>query len=455
MKKDKNFIDEISHKFNFEEFEFYLEYPHEIYWDETDNDSTYRKVLKNIASNGKSNPKCLYVHIPFCPRQCFYCVCTTFVTNDYQKVQKYMDVLYREIELLSDFFDKNSIDPDFAEIHLGGGSPTCLHKKEFDTLIEKIGSLTGKREDRFFSIEIDPRFSKMEDLEYYRSKGINRISFGIQDFNIDVQKAVNRIQPQSLMESLLTDDTRDMFTGVNMDIICGLPKQTRKTFEDTMGRVVDFAPDRVCLYPLNNISQFLQHQKLMEKHGLPDLEEKTGLFETGVKALTNNGYKRIGFDHFARSDDALAKAWNRGRLDWNRLGYRPGTFHDVIGVGMSSAARISENYYFLCTYSLSEYETSVMNGAFPISRKYKLTGDDLIRREIVQDFRTWFTIDRFQIEEKYKISFSEYFKEEEIILDEFRKREIIDDRDNTITVTNPDNFSVFFVCKVFDKYVRN
>ena len=226
-------------------YSMYVEYPHKSVWTADLGDAALGGALGNLFSKDKNAPLLLYVHIPFCPTQCFYCTCHTYLTRNYERVREYLRQLYSEVDLYRGIFDKCGVKPAFREIHLGGGSPGMLHKEEFDRLLEKLGSVADLKNLSEFSIEVDPRAANVEMLRYYHEKGINRISLGVQDFDPDVQKAINRVQPAELVENLLTPEIRRYFHGINFDIMWGLPKQTRATFKKTIETTIRLSPDRI------------------------------------------------------------------------------------------------------------------------------------------------------------------------------------------------------------------
>lgn len=430
----------------------YVEYPHKSAWSEDFGDPDLRAALKSLFSTQKSPPLLLYAHIPFCPKQCYFCTCYSMVTKDYQRVKNYLSYLYREIDLFNDFFSANSITPDFEEIHIGGGSPTYLGEKEFDSLIAKLQSLAKFKHVKEFTIEIDPRVTTKERLLYYHSKGINRISIGVQDFEVSVQKAVNRIQPPELIESLLAHDIRKYFGSVNFDILCGLPRQTLESFKKTIETVVKLAPDRVCIIHLTYSPDLKKHQRLMKESEFPTPYERAMLLDEGARILVNNGYVRIGFDHFAKPTDSLAKAFKRSNVHWNALGYRAGDFIDIIGLGASSANRITERYYSQNFYELPEYQTAIDSGRFPVYRGYKLGKDHIIRRGIMHSLRSYFVLNIGKVEKQHSINFNEYFKGEKLLLEDFAKDGILKLSNTEIAITELGKHFTFLVCRIFDKF---
>ncbi len=436
----------------------YTEYPHKRYWSKEFGSKEFQTVLKSWHTNGETPPTMLYIHIPFCEQFCWFCTCSMKVTKNYQRIKNYIELLYLEIDLLQDFFIQNGIRFNIREIHLGGGSPTLLREEEFDKLIEKIGSIVDLKNLGEFSIEIDPRKVDKDRMQYYHQKGINRISFGLQDFDLNVQKAINRIQPPELIENLLTPEIRKLFkNGVSFDIICGLPLQTEKSIRETFERIVKISPDRICLNFLHYVPEFAKHQTIMadgcdgRPSQLPDMYERKDLFVEALGILLEGGYIRTGYDHFAKPTDSLSGTMEDRTMHWNALGVTPGVCHDVIGLGTSSISTIGD-YYIQNFYEVPSYKGAVMNEVFPVYRGYGLDRDDIIRRDIIRTLRNFFFLDCSDIERRYDIEFKEYFEDELSALADFVKDELVEIRDDTIIITELGHQFANLVCRVFDAY---
>lgn len=437
----------------------YTEYPHKSFWSPQLGDEGYRSALLELLKNKHDVPLLLYVHILYCTQLCWFCTChIDKATKDYNLRLKYLEMLFKEMELLKTFLEQNSLKPNFREIHLGGGSPTDLKIPEFNRLIEKIELLVNIKELDEFSIEIDPRHTTREMLRYYREKGINRISMGIQDFDPKVQKAINRTQPIELVENLMGQETVKLFpNGVNFDIICGLPHQTTETIRKTMQECVRLGPDRICLNYLHLAPEFAKHQNIMfdgkyeRPDRLPNYYERKELFVTAMETLIDGGYIRTGYDHFAKPSDAVAKAMAEGKMRWNALGVTSGRYADIIGVGVHSYSTIG-NYYFQNYYDLRKYQELLDQGQFPIFRGHKQSRDDLIRRDVIQTLRSFFSIDFKSVDLKYGIVFEDYFKSELAGLESFIADELVEIKDRAVIITEKGHQFANTVCYVFDNY---
>lgn len=432
----------------------YAEYPNKNFWSTDFTENEFKTALRTLPSYKKNAPLILYVHLPFCPHTCLYCSCYKVITKDYERVKNHLEFILCEIDLLNKFFNEYSIDLNFKQIHLGGGSPSYLKEEEFDKLVEKLDSTAKIKNLDEFAIEIDPRQADREKMLYYHSKGINRVSFGVQEFNLEVQKAVNRVQPLELTKNLLAPDIRKHFNSVSFDILYGLPKQTRESFRKTIDTILEFAPDRVVLLSFNYSPQFHKHQRAIKKNELPDNMLKTEIFLESAETLLNNGYVRVGLEHFVKPTDKLVEAWNTKQVNWNMSGYSLGNANKIIGVGPSSESRITDDYYFQNLIPLEDYEKAIANGKFPIYRGYKLSKEDLIRRDVTVGLRSNFFLDFETIERQYKINFREFFKKEMDNLDEFIKDGIIKVSNSRINVTEQGMPFVSFVCMNFDGYLK-
>jgi len=447
IKRDKKLME----KYNGYAY-MYAEYPNKNFWSKDFKEGDFKRALKELPSHKADSPTMLYVHTPFCQDICSYCSCYKVGTKDYRRVESHTESLLQEIELLRKFTLEASIDLNFKQIHLGGGSPTYLRRKEFDKLVAKIGTIAEIGDLDEFAIEIDPRHVDKNRMLYYHDKGINRVSFGVQDFDLEVQRAVNRVQPPELTESLLVSDVRKYFNSVSFDILHGLPKQTSKSFRETIDKVIEFSPDRVAMIRFNYNPISHPNQRRINPEDLPTEVEREKLFSQSEDTLLKNGYVRIGLEHFVKPVDKLVDAWNSGNINWNMGGYSPGDSNKIVGVGPSSSGRITDSCYSQNIIDLKDYDKTVLQGKFPILRGHKLTEDDLIRRDVTIGLRSKLHLDFRAIEKKHGIIFGEYFADEIKQLDEFVEEGIIEISGERIQATDKGMPFVSFVCMNFDKY---
>jgi oxygen-independent coproporphyrinogen-3 oxidase len=440
-------------KYDYDLYGIYADYPHKSFWSQTAGDAGYRKALIETFGGRRKIPLLFYVHIPFCPRLCHFCSCHTRATGNYRQVREYLDLLYREIDMLGHFLGEHGLEPDVREIHLGGGSPTMLRRDDFENLLARLGSIADRSGLSELAMEIDPRHVTLEKLLYYRSQGINRISFGVQDLDPAVQAAVGRIQPPELLDRLLTPEVRALFTSINFDIMWGLPRQTVDSFRATMEKVLAFSPDRISMLLLHYAPQVKQNQLHMNPAEFPGHRERTVLFLEAVRMLTDHGYTRIGFDHFAKPGDAVSVALRERKLCWNSLGYTPGRYQDIIGIGTGSSSRVSERYYFQNVYDQEQYRKLLDDGAFPLLRSHALDRDSILRREVLHTLRSYFSLDIGAIEKRYGIVFREYFADELAELQPFEADGLVA-TDGDLTITEKGMLFTTLICRTFDRFAK-
>ena len=399
---------------------WYSSYPSLNHWEDMSH-AVYAKVLKEFKG-----PLHLYLHIPFCAKLCFYCICNLTVTNDRQKIQHFLDILCKEIDLLKPY------SPDIRDLHFGGGTPSHLDQKQFTQLCEKLNELTDLKSIDV-AMEIDPRTVKQDDLRHYASHGVNRISFGVQDFNLKVQEAINRVQPSEMIEVLLTPEIRKLFTGVNFDLLYGLPFQTLETVKETLDKVLQFRPDRLTVLKYCHAPEVRRHMKLIDETALPPKDQLRPMFELIVDTLTEAGYLWIGLDHFCLPTDPLSKKVGR---TFN--GFTSGTT-EMIGLGPTTTG-VFGTLYCQSQYHLHDYYESVNKGEFPIFRGYKMSYEDILRRKVIFDLLCNQTID-------FKL-YGTFFDKEASILQDYP--DLCSIRNGVLTVTHEGRLLLRNLCKVFD-----
>ncbi len=432
---------------------YYTSYPTHGNWSNELNHADYVESLKGYFSNNSSAPIHLYVHVPFCAKLCFYCICNILVTNNRERMQHFVDYLCREIDLLSAMFAEISIRPNIKEIHLGGGTPSHLEDSQFEQVVNKLAGLADLKKLDEFAMEIDPRTTSKENLKFFHSLGINRISFGVQDFDPDVQEVINRVQPFEMVEELLSPDIRESFDGLNFDLLYGLPRQTRKTLEKTVGLVKKLAPERITLLKYAHAPELRKHMALIDSKMLPAAEELPLMFHDAVQSLTTDGYTWVGIDHFAKPSDDLAQAAKEKRGWRNFGGFTTGKTRDLIGIG-PTATSIVGDAYFQNAYEIKDYYKAIDEGQFVIQHGYKMDSDDVLRRDVIFRIICDSSLDYKQIESKFDISFKEYFSQELAALTRFEQDGILDFDGESFSLTPTGRFFGRHVAKVFDRFLQ-
>ena len=429
---------------------YYTNYPPVGEWKEDFiNEVSYDDIINDTFSVKKNmQDASLYVHFPYCNSQCYFCHCHTIISKDHKKHWAFLEELEKEVLVFKEMLENSDGVVKFVDIHLGGGSPSGMNSEEFTYLKNILSNLVEFDKVREFSIEIDIRFCDVDKIKSFADAGITRISFGLQDFNVDVQQAINRIQPFSMFEEKLPQ-IRDSFNGINFDLIYGMPHQSIESFSHTIDNVLKLSPDRIALYKYNHKPDLYKHQGFIENNTLPSEEDNIKINYYAIEKLLSNGYIRIGIDHFAKKTDSLGKSALKSELRRNFMGYTAGDYGCTIGFGPSSMSDLY-GYYVQNTYDLKFYRESVDNNRLPLFRGYKLSQDDILRREIIYAIMNNFKIDFLAIEKLFDIKFDEYFASELMNLDKLENDDLIIIQDNILSVTPVGKYCLRNIAVVFD-----
>jgi len=411
----------------------------------------YRLSLEKRVIGGFRRPLSLYVHLPFCDTICYYCGCNKIITKDHGRSAKYLRYLNKEVELVSDLLGRGE---RVTQLHWGGGSPTFLNQEELAELMQIVRDHFSLAPDGEYSIEVDPRSCNRETVVLLASLGFNRISVGVQDFDAEVQRAVNRIQSEDQTRAVIATARANGFQSVNMDLIYGLPKQNAERFARTLEKVLDISPDRIAMYNYAHLPTVFKPQRRINEAELPKPEGRIELLTMGIRTLTEAGYVYIGMDHFAKPDDELAVAQRRGHLHRNFQGYSTRAECDLIGLGISAIGSVGPAY--IQNYrTLDEYYDALDHGVLPVMRGLQLTSDDLVRRAVIQALMCHFSLSFRAIEIAHLVDFRHYFATELRELEEFREIGLVEIEDEWITITPRGRLMVRAICMVFDHYLRN
>ncbi|MAF95192.1 MAG: oxygen-independent coproporphyrinogen III oxidase [Rhodospirillaceae bacterium] len=430
---------------------YYTSYPTVQRWSNEFDSASFVDAVEKSYEPEEKFPLCLYTHFPYCASLCYYCICHMQVSHNDNEKDEFLRYFLREIDMLRLLCDKKGLVPDVKEIHLGGGSPTYMNREQFDKLISKFETIVNMKDLEECALEIDIRTITQDDLFYYAEKGINRISFGVQDFQEDVQKAVNRVQPVELFKEIITPDIVKLFKGINFDLIYGLPLQTRDSFKETIEQVKEFSPARVSVYTNNYNPDQYKHHTAFKASDMPDEEEKTRMYLDAVESLLESGYEKIGIDHFAKKDDPLAIAKRNKTLHRSFMGYTVGRSYDLVGIGPSALSEFG-SFYSQNVYENSNYFQAIEEGKFPTLRGYELNLDETIRREIMKRLLCHFSLDIRGFEKEHKIDFNGYFKSAIGELGVLAEDGLLEISNDAITVTPEGEFFVRHACRAFDKF---
>lgn len=428
----------------------YTSYPTADRFVEAFTETDYQQTLDQRRVGGMALPLSIYVHIPFCESLCFYCACNKIITKHHERSAEYLQYLSKEIDLHVQHLGSGQT---ISQLHLGGGSPTFFSDDELSQLMAMIKRSFKLAPGGEYSIEIDPRTVDEKRLAHIASLGFNRLSFGVQDFDPEVQKAVHRIQPAEQVFSLVEAARRLKFDSVNVDLIYGLPKQTSESFKKTLEQVIALRPERIALYAYAHLPERFKPQRRIDSYELPAALDKIAMLSNALAAFVDAGYVYIGMDHFALPEDALAIAKRQGRLHRNFQGYSTQPDCDLIGLGVSSIGRIGATYSQNAK-TLEEYYDFLNQGRFPIVRGLALSRDDLVRRAVIMALMCQGSLQFESIELAYLIDFKSYFANELQSLKELENTGMVVLEEGGIQVTDFGWFFVRAVAMLFDRYLQ-
>jgi oxygen-independent coproporphyrinogen-3 oxidase len=382
----------------------YTSYPTAVEFHEGVTGADYLDCLASANALGDA-PLSMYVHLPFCEERCLFCGCHTIISPRKEVAVPYLGMLGREIALLAERLPERR---RFAQLHLGGGTPTYYTPRQLDALIGGLLVHFTPLPGAELAFEADPRVTTSDHLDTLGDLGFNRVSFGVQDLNPDVQEAINRVQTREQTARLVDHARARGYRGINVDLIYGLPLQTPATFEKTVDSVIALGPDRAAVYSFAFVPWVRGGQKKIEEDQLPAADVKVQLFAIARERFLAAGYEPIGMDHFARPDDDLAIARREGKLRRNFQGYAVIPGDDVVGLGISAIGDVRGSYV-QNEKKLSTYEQAIAEGRLPVYRGVRRSPDDEVRRAVIHELMCNFRVDGAAIERAYGIDFAHYF----------------------------------------------
>ncbi len=431
----------------------YTSYPTADRFVEAFGADAYRQALRQRAEGamvGGAPPLALYLHIPFCEQLCYYCACNKIITKHHSRGREYLTDLAIEVEL--HVAELGRTQP-VSQLHLGGGSPTFLSDEELAELMALLRRNFKVLPDAEVSIEVDPRTASRERLRNLAGMGFNRISFGVQDFDADVQVAVHRVQSFEMVRDLVAEARALRFESINADLIYGLPKQTPESFRRTITQVCELRPTRLALYSYAHLPQRFKPQRRIDSAALPSAEQRIGMLRSALAGFMGQGYVYIGMDHFALPGDSLAIAKRQGRLHRNFQGYTTQPDCDLVALGVSAIGRIGATYSQNAK-TLAEYHDALAQGQFPIVRGLALTRDDLLRRAVIMALMCQGRVEFESIELAHLIRFREVFAHELEQLKPLAEMGLVEVSEQDIQVTPTGWYFVRAVAMVFDKHLQ-
>ncbi len=415
-------------------------------------DDFSQENLVNYYKNQDDNRNLsLYIHLPFCRSACYFCGCNVIFTSKEDKKVRYLEYLKKELDLLKEQLNTSRI---VSQMHFGGGTPTYFSPEQLDEVITMLKTtFPNFASDAEVSCEVDPRFFTKEHMAVLKKGGCNRLSFGVQDLDEEVQKTIHRIQPYETTQNVMQIARDAGINSINIDLIYGLPHQNRKTFHETVKQILTLNPDRLAVFNYAHVPWLMKTMRKFDESTFAPPSEKLVILKDTIDFFTKNGYKMVGMDHFAKPEDELFKAIEKGELHRNFQGYTTKGGADLIGIGVTSIGN-GVDYYAQNFKDLKQYEEALDNGNLPVFKGYMLSEDDILRQFVIMELMSNFSLNIPRVEEKFGINFYEYFKEDLSALDEFIEAELVSIKDGKILVTQTGTMLIRNICMPFDAYLK-
>ena len=408
---------------------------------------TVQQALRRRAAGA---PLSVYVHIPFCESVCYYCACNKVVTRHHERAAEYLDALETEVALI-----EASAGPAQAvsQLHFGGGSPTFLSDDELARVVAALRRAFAVGDETEMSIEVDPRTVTPLRLAHFRALGFNRLSFGVQDFDPDVQQAVHRVQSFESVRELMRAARALGYVSINADLIYGLPRQTPQSFARTVAQIGELRPDRIALYAYAHLPQRFKPQRRIVSAELPTATQRVAMLGDAIAGFLGRGYQYIGMDHFALPDDALAVAKREGRLHRNFQGYSTQPDCDLVGLGVSAIGKIG-TCYTQNAKTLPEYYAALRQQQLPVQRGITLDDDDLLRRDVIMALMCQGRVQFDAIAAAHGVDMREHFAPELQRLQPMAEAGLVQLEPGAVQVTAAGWYVVRAVAMVFDRWLQ-
>lgn len=391
----------------------------------------------------------LYIHLPFCIKLCYYCGCNKVITRHQHKADIYLDYLAKEMAMYKALLG----DRKFESVHMGGGTPTFLSETQLSRLMDLLHEHFSFTDNAEWSIEIDPRSCSDDKLRHLRHLGFDRVSYGVQDFDTKVQIAINRVQDTDMIKHQVALSKELGFRSINLDLIYGLPYQRPETFAASIDQVIELNPDRVSLFSYAHLPSRFAGQRKIDESSLPTAPIKLELLQLGITKFTEAGYQFIGMDHFAKTDDTLAQAQQRGELQRNFQGYTTSGQDALLGIGASSISQI-DGVLWQNVKELPSYYKAIDSGTLPIVKGFELNDDDRLRAALISQVICHFDLDIEAFTTEWNIDdFWSYFADAKRKLAPFVEDNLVELNDHRLTVTPLGRLWVRSICACFDAYL--
>jgi len=419
---------------------------------EFNTDFTFEDLKEKFKSQSNDRPLSLYIHIPFCRSACYFCGCNVIFTSKEEKKTKYIEYLKKELKILEQHINTNRT---VTQMHFGGGTPTFLEPLQLKEVIDSIKEVFPKfAEDAEISCEVDPRYFNQGHMDVLKNAGCNRLSFGVQDLQEEVQKTIHRIQPYEQTENVVNIARNAGIKSINIDLIYGLPHQTKETFANTIRDIVKLNPDRLAVFNYAHVPWMMKTQRKFDETTFAPPSTKLEILKDSIEFFSSVGYKMVGMDHFAKPEDELFQAIDKGELHRNFQGYTTKGGADLIGIGVTSIGD-GVDYYVQNFKDLATYEEIIDKGELPVFKGYKLSDDDMLRQFVIMELMSNFSLDIKRVEDEFKINFKEYFADAIAALQEFVEADLISITDEKIQVGQTGMMLIRNISMPFDAYLNN
>ena len=393
----------------------------------------------------------LYIHMPFCRSACYFCGCNTIFTSKEDKKVTYIEYLKKELNILKNHLNTQRV---VTQMHFGGGTPTFFSPKQLEEVIIAIKDIFPNfASDAEVSCEVDPRHFTKEHMDVLKAGGCNRLSFGVQDLDETVQKTIHRIQPFELTQNVIKIAREAGIHSVNTDLIYGLPHQTRESFKRTLEKMITLDTDRFAVFNYAHVPWLMKTMRKFDETTFPKPKEKLEMLKDTIDFFTSNGYKMVGMDHFAKPEDELFKAIEKGELHRNFQGYTTKGRADLIGIGLTSIGN-GVDYYAQNFKDLEPWEKAIDNGDLPVFKGYRLSLDDQLRQFVIMELMSNFSLNIIRVEKEFDINFKKYFADALEALKEFEEAELITISNEKIEVSQTGTMLIRNICMPFDAYLN-
>jgi oxygen-independent coproporphyrinogen-3 oxidase len=409
-------------------------------------------LIQRFKSQSDDRPLSLYIHVPFCRSACYFCGCNVIFTSKEDKKVKYIEYLKKELKILAQHINTSRL---VTQMHFGGGTPTFLSPDQLNEVCVAIKeTFPNFSNEAEISCEVDPRYFTKEHMDVLKNAGVNRLSFGVQDLDPKVQETIHRIQPYETTQNVVRIARDAGINSINIDLIYGLPYQTKESFRSTIEQIIKLDPDRLAVFNYAHVPWMMKTQRKFDETTFAPPATKLEILKDTIEFFTTNGYNMVGMDHFAKPTDELFQAISKGELHRNFQGYTTKGGADLVGIGVTSIGD-GVDYYVQNLKTLPEYEAAIDSGHLPVFKGYSLNDDDILRQYVIMELMSNFSLDIKRVEERFNINFKEYFDDALNALNEFEEAELLTITAEKIEANATGAMLIRNIAMPFDAYLNN